>query len=193
MKYLLLLSCWCWWGCATDPTALEQEKAALRHQLVLNFQHHQDALQQLAPYYHLKHIQIIGFHSPDSISIEYSTAPGGTGEFVSLENQFIGSAQVQAALSLDSLAVDQLRRLYSLLAAVGANQLRVRESYNAEKGLPEFALDLRYGVTMKDGRTFYYRAFQQPLDSVSPDFYGQPTHDFNAGGKLDAHTIWYLH
>lgn len=192
IKYLLLISCLFCCGCGEDPAALKREKAALQHQLVLRFQQHQDVFAQLAPYYQLKYIKTIEFHSPDSFSMEYSTAPGRKGEIVSLENQSIGSAEVQTVLSQDSLAVEQLRRLHQLLAAVGADQLRVMESYNVEKGIPEFALDLQYGVKMKDGRAFYYRAFQQPLDSVSPGFYEQPTNNNNTGGLLDAHTIWYL-
>ena len=192
MRFLspLLLGCLLS-GCGQDPAELQRQREALQVGVVTGFQQHRAAFAQLAPYYRLRYLKTIAFHGPDSVSLEYSTAPGRNGDIRTVKRRPLRSAEVLTVLAREGLAPEQLRRLHQTLAALKVTKLGVLESYNIERGNPEFALDLRCAAQTDNGLTFYYRAFQAPLDSISPGFYGMPTNGKATGGILDAHTIWY--
>jgi hypothetical protein len=189
LKHLSFIGCLLC-GCGESPAVIKQKQAVLQRQVVTGFRQHRDAFAQLAPYYRLRYLKTIAFHGPDSVSLAYSTKPREAGEVLSVEHQPLRSAEVQTVLNRDQLDANKLRQLYGLLVAIGADQLRVQESYNAEKGIPQWWIDLRYRDQI-NGFTFYYRTFQEPLNSVPSASYGMPTNDNTTGGILDTHTIWY--
>lgn len=189
LPYLLPLSC-LFYCCGEDPVENQRKFNALRHDVVTGFRQHPDAFAQLTPYYRLCFLKSIAFHGPDSVSLTYTTAPGNDGEVRDIEPQPLGSAEVQAVLARDGLAMDQVQRLYRVLAVLGADRLRLVEAYNAEKGMPQYWMDVRYGPRM-NGLTFHYHTFQEPLDSVPSASYEMPTNNNTTGSILDDHTIWY--
>jgi len=146
----------------------------------------------LFTYFSLWHIERIEFSKEDSVTMYYQTRGNkDTADVEKLENKPTASKEVLQILSLDSLKANDLIRLKDLVNKLDVSKMRIANSYNANNGKYNKWLDLQYKRSIS-GLQFYYRIFQEPLDSVNLSSYKTVIGKGNTGGILDDHVIWYF-
>ncbi len=189
--YILLILFVLLYSCGEQPEQIKIEKKNIENEIIRNFLINKNAFEKLNTYFKLNHIKVIEFPKNNLVCIQYiASNESNRSEWIKLENKEIPNQDVNSVLRLDSLSLENLLQLKTNLEKINTSVFWLIDIYDISKRKYIKAIDLKY-ITKMNGLTFYYRIYQDPINSIEENFYSTLIRDDSTGGIINNHLIWY--
>lgn len=176
-------------GCESQEKNAEKFDET-KKEVIRNYVNNSEIFDSLKWVYGLNHIIQFKFLNKDRISLTYYELTGNKGEGVEIENKEINSPEITRALKLDSIEPHRIVQLREMLQKINVSWIAKIDSYDATRGKYIKWYDLRY-LDDINGINFYYRVYQEPLDSVEEGSYSSLMPQNLKESILNKHAIWY--
>ena len=163
----------------------------IRRTIISNYNDKREAFIKLKSYLSLRHIKYVEFKNNKIVKIKYQVGNEiDKEELKEFENKDIVSADIKNVLDLDSLSVNDLLQLKASLTAINTDNLWIIDNYDAIRRKYTKEIDLRYTKSM-NGLHFFYRLYQESLNSLPDNSSGILTNGNTTGGILGDNIVWY--